>query len=158
MSCLVVSYCILSSADKSSQYRFQRDLNMLIGVSIDYLRHIHQQQDTSPTEHHFLHCDISNLFYVNSHVFVFLHFLFFSILLGTTQVFTNALSAMSPAGFAITPTELVASVDRSFYSQSTPSGPTGSPSWCGPSTGRSYFISCHYHTLFIISSTLSCSF
>ena len=71
-------------------------------------------------------------------------------------MFTNALSTMSPAGFAITPTELEASVDRSFYSQSTPSGPTGSPSWCGPSTGRSYFISCHYHTLFIISSTQSC--
>jgi hypothetical protein len=49
-------------------------------------------------------------------------------------VFTNALSAMSPAGFGITSEDLVPSVDNSFYSQVTPSGPTGSPAWCGPST------------------------
>lgn len=148
----------LSSAKKSLQYRSQRDRNILRGVSIDYLRHIHQAARYFTNRQHFLHRDISNLFNVNSNVSVFLHILLFSLLLGTTQVFTNALSTMSPAGFAITPTELEASVDRSFYSQITPSGPTGSPSWCGPSTGRGYFISCHYHTLFIISSTLSRSF
>jgi hypothetical protein len=64
----------------------------------------------------------------------YFHYASLSPHLGTTQVFTNALSAMSPAGFGITRSALVPSVDNSFYSQNTPSGPTGTPSWCGPST------------------------
>ena len=51
-------------------------------------------------------------------------------------MFTDGLSAMSPANYAITPTGLISSVDNSFYSQATPGGTTQAPYWCGPATGE----------------------
>lgn len=59
---------------------------------------------------------------------------------GTSQVFTAALDAISPAGFAITPRGLVANSDGSFHDQVTPSGPSQSPYWCGPLTDELQFI------------------
>ena len=54
---------------------------------------------------------------------------------GTSEVFTAALGAMSPAGYGIGPTGLSPSTDASFYSQASPNGPTPVPNWCGPLTG-----------------------
>lgn len=79
------------------------------------------------------------LFHVNNYVSFFISsFLttFLFSLPGTTQVVTDALSAISPAGYGIMKdSSLVRSVDRSFHSQCTSNGPTGAPSWCGPLTG-----------------------
>lgn len=59
---------------------------------------------------------------------------------GTSQVFTSALDAISPAGFAITPGGLVANSDGSFHDQVTPNGPSPSPFWCGPLTDELQYI------------------
>ena len=59
---------------------------------------------------------------------------------GTSQVFTAALDAISPAGLAVTPTGLVANTDGSFHDQVTPTGPSQSPYWCGPLTDELQFI------------------
>ena len=60
---------------------------------------------------------------------------------GTSQVFTSALDAISPAGFAITPGgALVTNSDESFHDQITPNGPSPSPYWCGPLTDELQYI------------------
>ena len=60
---------------------------------------------------------------------------------GTSEVFSDGLGAMSPAGFSLKPSGLVASIDNSFYSQATPGGTTQTPSWCGPATGKTRILS-----------------
>jgi hypothetical protein len=59
---------------------------------------------------------------------------------GTSQVFTSALDAISPAGFAITPGGLVANSAWSFHDQVTPNGPSQAPYWCGPLTDELQYI------------------
>lgn len=59
---------------------------------------------------------------------------------GTSEIFSDALDAMSPAGYAITQTGLVANSDGSFHDQVTPSGGSQSPFWCGPLTDELQYI------------------
>ena len=59
---------------------------------------------------------------------------------GTSEIFSDALDAMSPAGFAITQTGLVSNPEGSFHNQITPNGGSQSPFWCGPLTDELKYI------------------
>ena len=59
---------------------------------------------------------------------------------GTSEIFSDALDAMSPAGFAITQTGLVSNPEGSFHNQITPNGGSQSPFWCGPLTDELQYI------------------
>ena len=59
---------------------------------------------------------------------------------GTSEIFSDALDAMSPAGYGITQTGLVINSDGSFHDQITPNGGSQSPFWCGPLTDELQYI------------------
>ena len=59
---------------------------------------------------------------------------------GTSQIYSAALNAISPAGYAVTQAGLAPSTDGSFGSQVTPSGGSQTPYWCGALTDELQYV------------------